>query len=38
MDKLVIRAGGIGHNVLHPAVKNKAKIVDRRRVQRFVFA
>ena len=38
MNELVVRAGGIGHDVLQPAVRDKAKIIDRRRVQWFVLA
>ncbi len=38
MNNLIIRVCGIGHNVFHPAIKNKAKIIDRRRVQWFVLA
>lgn len=38
MNELIIRTGGINHNILHPAVENKTKIVDRSRMQRFVFA
>ena len=37
MNQLVIRTGGISHDILIPAVKDKTEIVDCRRIQWFVF-
>ena len=38
VNDLIFRAGSVGHDILHPAAKNKAKIIDCRRSNGFIVA